>query len=129
MVRQYRRQKAQASKDKDEAFEKFYELKLANPALGTESLIVVMDEMIEWTRKNRSAGTYRFYLEHGQQFTDWLKDEKRQEITVSQLSVDTFESYLDECSVGRRNGAVQMIKRVCNWANKRGRTLDEWLDE
>ncbi len=109
------------SRDKNDALEKFYRLKTENPTLGMESLLVVMDEMIEWTRKNRSAGTFRFYHEHAQQFTGWLKANKIVDIAVGELTVDTFESYLEESSPGRRNGAVQMIKRVYNWANKRGR--------
>lgn len=109
------------SKDKPEAFEEFYRLKAANPSLEAECVVIVMDEMVEWTRKNRAAGTFRFYHEHAQQFTDWLKGIKSVDIPCSDLSVDLFEQYLEECSPGRRNGAVQMIKRVYNWANRRGR--------
>ncbi|MEL7499729.1 MAG: site-specific integrase [Planctomycetota bacterium] len=108
-------------KDKEEAFAEFYRLKAENPALSTDSLVIVMDEMVEWTRKNRSAGTFRFYNEHAQQFLDWLKGEKLVDIGCEELTPDIFESYLEESSPGRRNGAVQMIKRVYNWANKRGR--------
>ena len=39
---------------------------------------------------------------------------------MQELTPDIFESYLEESSPGRRSGAVQMIKRVYNWANKRG---------
>ncbi len=107
--------------NKVEALNEFYRLKTENPALSSESLIIVMDEMVEWTGKNRSAGTFRFYNEHAQQFLDWLKGEKLVDIGCEDLTPDIFESYLEESSPGRRNGAVQTIKRVYNWANKRDR--------
>ena len=44
-----------------------------------------MDKMVDWTVKNRSNGTYRFYKEHAQQFADWLKESDLREITVAQL--------------------------------------------
>ena len=108
--------------DQDEAVKKFHKLMSERPEpLSSESLAIVMDKMVEWTGKNRSAGTYRFYREHAQQFLDWLKGENLVDISCDELTPDVFESYLEESSPGRRNGAVQMIKRVYNWANKRGR--------
>ncbi len=106
--------------ERDLAFEKFFKLMADRPS-PLSSLSLVIDEMVEWTRKNRSEGTFRFYREHAQQFTNWLKGEKRVDIGCGELTPDIFESYLDESSPGRRSGAVQMIKRVYNWANKRGR--------
>jgi integrase len=107
--------------DKEEAFRKFHALKARQIKLREECFVVLMNDLLEWTKKNRRAGTYRFYQEHAQQFLDWLKDEKKVDIECDQLTPDLVESYLEQCSVGRRNGAVQLLKRVYNWGIKRGR--------
>ena len=112
------------SKDEAEARQIFHEImaKRVNVKnLKSDALVIIIDELLTWTKKNRAAGTYRFYQEHAQQFIDWLKDCGRTRIRSHELTVDIFEDYLEEVSPGRRTGAVQMIKRVYNWATKRRR--------
>ena len=108
--------------DKDESVRLFHELKAKKPVLKNDQLlVVVMDELLTWTKKYRRLGTYRFYIEHFQQFTDWLKETRQVGIECSQLTPAIFESYLETISDGRHSGAVQSIKRVYNWGLKRGR--------
>ncbi len=107
--------------NKEEAFRKFHALQSKQVKLREECFVVVMNDLLEWTKKNRRAGTYRFYREHAQQFVDWLKDEKKVDIECDQLTPDLVERYVEQCSEGRRNGAVQLLKRVYNWGIKRGR--------
>ena len=63
-------------KDKEEAEQRFHELNAATPVLSEESLVVIIDELLTWTEKNRREGTFRFYKEHAQQFSDYLKHTK-----------------------------------------------------
>jgi hypothetical protein len=51
--------------------------------LREECLVVVMDELLDWTQKNRRAGTYRFYHEHVQQIVNWLKERKLVELETT----------------------------------------------
>ncbi|MEM9942079.1 MAG: hypothetical protein AAF939_10865 [Planctomycetota bacterium] len=88
-----KRKKLEA-KNKTDAFKEFCKLQVESPRLNSHSPAVIMDEMVEWTGKNRSAGTYRFYREHAQQFLDWLKGEKLVDISCDELTPDIFESYL-----------------------------------
>lgn len=109
------------AKNKEDALRKFHSLKAQQTVFEEDALQVVMDEMLTWTENNRSNGTLQFYKGHAQQFIDFLKENKKTNITCDQLTVDLFESFLKSISKGRRNGAVQMIKRVYNWGIKRGR--------
>lgn len=108
-------------KEKDEAFRKFHAIKAEQLELNQDSLLVVMDELLDWTQKHRRPGTYRFYVEHCKQLMDWLKSQKLAEIACQNLTAGVYEAYLEDLSPGRRSGAVQVIKRVYNWAVKRGR--------
>ena len=72
-------------KDREEAFRKFHTLKAEKPKLHEEALLVVMDELLTSTQKNRREGTYRFYRDHAQHFTDFLKEQKRVDIQADEL--------------------------------------------
>ena len=114
------KKRTRLSKDKQAAFEKFYALKASEKQNANSAyLVTIMDQLLTWTQKNRSAGTYRFYHEHAQNFVDYLKANRLTAIECQDLTVALCEDYLEECSPGRRNGAVQTIKRVYNWALKR----------
>lgn len=113
--------RVQLSEDKDEAFRKFHTIKAEKLRLHEECLAVVVDELLDWTKKHRREGTYRFYVEHAKQFSEWLEENGISAIECDELTVAIFESYLDDISPGRRCGAVQVIKRVYNWGIKRGR--------
>ncbi len=109
------------SDDRDEAFRRFHAIKAEQVKLYEDCLLVVMDELLDWTKKHRRKGTYRFYVEHAKQLSVWLEDNRLAAIECDQLSVDKFEAYLEDISSGRRAGAVQIIKRLYNWGMKRGR--------
>lgn len=110
------------AKDKKEAFDKFYKMKAEIPE-ARQLLVKVMDEFLTWTSENRTDGTFRFYREHCQSFIDFLKGEKRTGIKTSELRPEFYEKYIRELPKGRHNGSIQMIKRVYNWAIKRGRIV------
>jgi integrase len=109
------------AEDKDEAFRRFHAIKAEQTKLHEDCLLVVMDELLDWTKKHRREGTYRFYVEHAKQLAGWLEDNRLVAIECDQLSIDRFEAYLEDLSPGRRAGAVQVIKRLYNWGMKRGR--------
>ncbi len=109
------------SEDKDEAIRKFHAIKAEQVKLHEDCLLVVMDELLDWTKKHRRDGTYRFYVEHAKQISGWLEDNRLSSIECDRLSVARFEAYLEDISPGRRAGAIQVIKRLYNWGTQRGR--------
>lgn len=84
-----------------------------------DAVVVLLDLFLEWTRNNRSSGSYGWYLEHLAPFARSLPDG----LTVAAIRPFHVQQYLDAkttWSSSTKRGAVIAIKRAFNWVEKMG---------
>jgi integrase len=109
--------------DREAAFRQYHEI-MGQPrpvAVAANAVVVILDLFLEWTRKNRSSGSYGWYLEHLTPFARSLPDG----LTVDAIRPFHVQEYLDSkttWSNTTKRGAVIAIKRSFNWAEKIGHT-------
>jgi integrase len=101
------------STDKKEAERKFHELMLGKKPTNQGSVVVVLDEFLEWTQRNRKPGTYEWYRRNIQAFADSIGD-----LPLASLKTYHIQQFIDSLtsSDSTRNGAWRCINRAFNWA-------------
>lgn len=106
---------------KKAAFKKFYELMNRSREPGREALqmIGLLDDFLEWNRKNRAPATYRSYKEQLQSLIDFLPDG----FLVEDLRPHHIQKWLD-AHPGWSNTTghthVTAAQRAFNWSVKMG---------
>lgn len=112
-------------KDKKLAFKLFHEL-MIQPApkrlrVG-DAFIVVCDQFLDWTEKNRAERTYDWYIERLQPFVDFLVS-TNPAITCANVQpyhvADWLNSHTKWNNTTRRASTIA-VQRCFNWAAKMG---------
>lgn len=108
---------------KEEAEERLVDLKrklrkAQTPSAAPDAAVVVVDEFLEWAKRNRGASTYQWYLERLQPFARRIAA-----LSIAELQGFHLQSYLDSlyCSPGHKRGIVIACQRPFRWAYKLGR--------
>jgi len=80
----------------------------------------VADEFLEWNKRNRSEGTYEWYLKYLKPFVEFIgyklrvADLRPYHVDQWLISKPTFKS------ASTRHGAMRSVQRAMNWAVKQG---------
>ena len=119
-----RGQRHHLGSDKDEAERKFHEL-MAQPVekpVRSDTVVVLIDEFLDWTQRNRDAGTYAWYRKHLQAFVTYLSGNGLKTLTTLRIRGFHVQKWLDSMTCGNsyKNGAARAISRCFNWAVKQG---------
>ena len=79
------------------------------------SVVVLIDQFIQWTEKNRAPGTYEWYRDHLQSFIDSLQDK---DLVVGELKVHHVNRWAESLTCGDtvKRSAIGAVGRVFNWA-------------
>lgn len=102
--------------NREKAFEIYHGLMTrskATPATN-DSVVVIMDAFLEWTKNHRAPRTYDWYLERLQSFAKTIPN-----MTVDQLRPHHVQAWTDShatWSDGMKRGAIIAVQRVFNWA-------------
>lgn len=86
------------------------------PVASPNSSWAILDAFLDWTEKNRSPGTYDWYVDHLQRFKDGVPN-----ASVEKLKAHHIQRWLDRqkrWGVNYKRGMVTAIRRVFNWAIK-----------
>jgi integrase len=106
--------------DKEEADQKFHAL-MANPdrPICRDSVAGVVDEFLDWTKKNRKPDTFDWYQKHLQSFLSSLKPKT---LVVGRLKSHHVHSWTDAMTCGdtMKRGALTAVSRAFNWAVEMG---------
>lgn len=105
------------SSNKKEAEKLFHET-MAKPAetIRSDSVIVICDLFLDWTKKYRKPRTYEFYLERLQEFVGTIPD-----MSIHQLKPYHVQEWIDtKKSDGHKRGCITAVTRAFNWAKKMG---------
>ena len=108
--------------DKKEAFARFYEL-MNNPddavVCSQHSLLSILDEFLEWIRRNRAPATYQSYKEKLQSFINATP----KSLQATELKPIHVQRWLDANPQWANTTAhthVTALQRALNWARKMG---------
>jgi integrase len=89
------------------------------PSSQSPLVLEVLDQFLAWTQKHRSPGTYKWYRERLQSFSETIADE----LTVDKLKVIHVENWIDrrpDWGVSQQRGCKSAVQRAMNWAEKVG---------
>ena len=102
--------------DRAKAHQRFHTLMAAN-ATPTDSFPGLAKAFLEWTRANRSAGTYSFYADHLKTAVRYIR------VSGDQLRPHHLDKWLTlyaGTSNNYRRNAIRSVQRVLNWAVQQG---------
>lgn len=116
------RKQINLGRDREAAFRKYHELmtareKEAPPA--SDTVVVVMDQFLEWCLRQREKRTYDSYVQRTQSFVSTISPE----MTVDQLKPFHVQKWVDDhenWSDGMKRGHIAAVQRALNWAVKMG---------
>lgn len=105
--------------DREAAFATYHQL-MAQPrttAGPTESVILIIENFLDWVYRHRSEATYEWYRHRLQRFAL-----KYPELTVSELRPFHVEQWVDDydITVTTRHNYFRSIKTCLKWAAKQG---------
>jgi hypothetical protein len=82
------------------------------------SVVAIIDDFLEWVKKNRAPRTFDWYLDRLQRFAKAI-----QKLSIDELCGYHLQSYVDglDCSPGHRRGIIIACQRPFRWAYKLGR--------
>lgn len=80
---------------------------------------VLLDEFLDWTKRNRSPRTFDWYQEHLQSFLDFLPKLKISDLKNYHVTKWLENSYSTSGDT-HRHGAVRTVQRALNWAVDEG---------
>ena len=109
------------AEDREEAETRFHEL-MAHPVrrqAAGNSVVTLIDQYLEWTLRNRSAATYRWYRDFLQSFIDAIPAA----LTVGQLRPWHVQQWADGqpgLSSSTRSARIRAVKRALRWAVQQG---------
>jgi integrase len=89
------------------------------PLPKAQDLLELFDEFLEWTKKHRAAGSFRWYQERLQWFSDTLKEP----LTVKDLKPFHVTKWVDahpEWSESHQRGCMVAVQRALYWAEEIG---------
>lgn len=108
-------------KDRALAFQRFHQL-MAEPqkqAVRSDSVAALIDLYLEWLQKNRSAGTYNWYMHFCQSFINSIPAN----LQITDLKPFHVQEWLDarnDSSDSTKRGCITAVKRPFAWAEKQG---------
>ena len=111
--------------NREEAFRKFHQI-MASPepaVVQSDSLAVILDKFLEWTKNNRAYGTYDWYQKRLQEFLSFGSGAAAiSKLDATDLKPFHVQEWIDSknCSGGHKRGCITAIKRAMNWAYKIG---------
>ena len=106
--------------DKEEAFERFYQL-MRQPqrrVVSSQALVAVVDAFLDWVKINRSADTFEWYRYRLQRFCQRYPDLRTTDLKPFHVQ-QWVDSYPDLGRTSRRN-YLRSVKRCCKWAVQQG---------
>jgi integrase len=106
--------------DKDDAFRRYHQLMQAPTPVESTLALGIIDGFLEWTKQHRSAGTYGFYYEHLQSFTNSLLDKRLQTEQLKPFHVQQWVDSHPSWGPTYRRGAIGAVQRAFLWAEKLG---------
>ena len=111
------KQQVNLGKDKKLAFAKYEAMGSATVADATyEPVVAVLNRFLEWTQRNRSPNTYRWYRDFLRSFAKSIGKRLR----VAELSADHVESWVQsaypDASDSTVRGAMGSVMRAMQWA-------------
>lgn len=112
--------------DKDAAFKKYHEL-MAKPESVTvpsphppqHLVVVLIDDFLDWSQKNRSPDTYRWYKDRLNAFCHTIPAD----LSVDQLKPFHVQKWVDAqegLASGSRRNLIASAKRAMKWAEEQG---------
>ncbi len=108
--------------DKKAAERRFHALMLHQDSEQAEeaiSLFELFDHFLEWTKAQRSGGTYEWYIHRIQAFMIHLKND-REASTLKPYHVVQWVSLHPGWSTAHQRNSIQAVKRVFRWAHRMG---------
>ena len=102
-----------------DAFQQYHKL-MSQPLtsqVSPESLVMIIDAFLEWSKKNRAPDTYEWYRHRLQRFVTFYP-----EMRVSTLKPHHVEQWVDQYDIAKttRRNYFQCIKRCLTWAKRQG---------
>ncbi len=107
--------------DRDQAFQTYHEL-MRQPQerkVDPRSVVVLIDEYLEWCRKHRADETYRWYFDRLQSFSTVIGAT----LTLDELRPFHVQKWVDtheDWAKGTKRNAIAAVKRVFHWAEEQG---------
>ena len=103
--------------DKDEAALAFHAM-MSKPRVKptrNNSVVVLVDEFVDWVQKNQAPDTYRWYKDRLQSFCDRYPD-----LTVSALKPQHIQKWIDGMDVakGTKRNFARSVMRCMKWAEE-----------
>jgi integrase len=104
--------------DKKDAKDRFNDLMAdKTPVAASGSVWAILDAFLDWTKDNKSEGTYGWYRDKLQSFKDGMPD-----VQVSKIDTLAVEEWLRTKTTWGptvKNGMVTALRRAFNWAVKK----------
>lgn len=120
-------------KDKAQAFKHFHEL-MSCPTRKvvkvSEGFFTVCDQFLDWTKRNRAARTYDWYIERLQPFVDYLV-RVNASITVQGVKPFHVTNWLathPNWSSTTRRSSIIAVQRCFSWAGKMGYPINSPME-
>jgi len=108
-------------KDKEKAWDEYHKLMAGKRDLSpSEPVTAVVDEFLEWVKKEKAPLTYSHYQRHLESFVNHVGGQ----LTVSELRPLHVTRWVganySNCGETTRNGVIGTVQRAMNWAVKQG---------
>ena len=106
-------------RNKKDAQLRFHQLMAApderRAVVDPDSAAAIIDEFLEWTKRNKKTETYKWYTKHCQTFIDHIGV-----VPIVDLTTNHVQKWIDsrDVSDGTKNGMWRAINRAFNWAVK-----------
>lgn len=113
-------QRHNLGRDKKDAMRRFYEI-MGRPTrraiVTSDTLPLTVDAFLEWTSRNRSAATYKWYCDHLQSFVA-----RYPKLAIEQLRPHHVETWASDGykNVNTRRNKMRAVKRCLRWAVAQG---------
>ncbi len=108
--------------DKDDATTEFHELMSKRTSdVRKDAVAVIIDKFLDWTKKNRSEETFKWYKKHCEAFAEHLDDQRLAGVPAASLKTHHVQDWIDshkDWSDGTKHGAWRALYRTFNWAVK-----------
>ncbi|MEX2172546.1 MAG: tyrosine-type recombinase/integrase [Pirellulales bacterium] len=106
--------------DEDVATKEYHRLLAGEiPVTSKTTVAVLATQFLEWTKDNRSLGTWKWYKFHIDSFTGHSGTVKVDDIKANHVT-RWLAAKFDHTSDNHKNGACRAVSRMFNWAIKQG---------
>lgn len=108
-------------KDKAKAWDEYHKLMAGQRTLTPDEPVgVILDEFLDWVKRERSALSYAYYKRHLDSFYRFigprLTTSDLRPLHVTRWIADSYS----KCGETSRNSAISIVQRAMNWAVKQG---------